>query len=153
MELTTGKKIGMRQIFSKEGERFPVTEIEVNNFIFEPGELVDITGITKGLGFTGVVKRHHFKGGPRTHGQSDRERAPGSIGSTTTPGRVYKGKRMAGKEGNKKRTVKNLLVLTTEEGNKRIFVKGAVPGKPKGILTIKKTGKKKEINNEFIKDV
>jgi large subunit ribosomal protein L3 len=64
--------------------------------VFKPGDIVDVTGTSKGKGFAGVVKRHHFRGGPKTHGQSDRHRAPGSIGQTTTPGRVYKGKRMAG---------------------------------------------------------
>src|SRR3989338_5646222 len=72
------------------------TEIKIGD-VFAPGDTVSVTGISKGKGFAGVVKRHHFKGGPRTHGQSDRERAPGSIGQTTTPGRVYKGKRMAGR--------------------------------------------------------
>lgn len=150
MEFVKGQKIGMKQVFSKDGERYPVTEIFVDKIIFEPGDLVDVTGKSKGLGFTGVVKRHHFKGGPATHGQSDRERAPGSVGSTTTPGRVLKGKRMAGRQGGKRGTVKNLLVMWVEEKSKRILIKGAVPGKPKGSLLIKNTGKKTNFAGELI---
>ncbi len=110
--------------------------------VLQAGDLIDVTGISKGKGFAGVVKRHHFKGGPRTHGQSDRERAPGSIGQTTTPGRVYKGKRMAGKMGNKRRTVKNLVVLNVEEDI--VSIKGLVPGIPDSVLLIKKVGQDKK---------
>ena len=80
--------------------------------VFKPGDIINVTGISKGKGYAGVVKRYHFKGGPRTHGQSDRERAPGSIGSSTTPGRVYKGKRMAGRMGQDQVTIKNLFIAT-----------------------------------------
>lgn len=153
MQISKGQKIGMKQIFSKDGERFPVTEIALDQLIVSPGDLVDIAGTTKGLGFTGVVKRHHFAGGPRTHGQSDRERAPGSIGSTTTPGRVLKGKRMAGKAGGKKVTVKNLLVVHTDSESKKILVKGATPGKPKGSLLVKKTGKKTNFTSQLVTEV
>ncbi len=109
--------------------------------VFKPGDIVDVIGISKGKGFAGVVKRHHFKGGPRTHGQSDRERAPGSIGQTTTPGRVYKGKRMAGRMGHEKVTIKNLLVLDViDEG---LLIKGLVPGARNGLLMIEKVGQAK----------
>lgn len=101
--------------------------------IFKVGDRVRVTGISKGKGFAGVVKRHHFRGGPRTHGQSDRERAPGSIGQTTTPGRVYKGKRMAGHLGQEKVTLKNLSVVTIDSDNDVITIKGVIPG-PKGNL-------------------
>jgi large subunit ribosomal protein L3 len=110
--------------------------------VFEPGDIVDVTGTSKGKGFAGVVKRHHFKGGPRTHGQSDRERAPGSIGQTTTPGRVYKGKRMAGKMGNEQVTIKNLEVLDVKEDI--ILVRGLIPGAKGSIVTIRKVGKSKK---------
>src|SRR3972149_1976835 len=83
--------------------------------LFKPGDMVGVTGTSKGKGFAGVVKRHHFAGGPKTHGQSDRHRAPGSVGSTTTPGRVYKGKRMAGRMGKERVTVKNLQVVDVSE--------------------------------------
>ena len=110
--------------------------------VFKPGDIVDVIGISKGKGFAGVVKRHHFKGGPRTHGQSDRERAPGSIGQTTTPGRVYKGKRMAGRMGRERVTVKNLQVVDVSEDY--LLIKGLVPGGRNSLLTITKTGEMKK---------
>lgn len=102
---------------------------------FKKNDRVAITGTSKGKGFAGVVKRHRFKGGPRTHGQSDRERAPGSIGQTTTPGRVYKGKRMAGRMGGDTIMVKNMQVLVAD--NNELIVKGLVPGARRGLLIIK----------------
>ncbi len=110
--------------------------------VFEPGDLVNVTGTSKGKGFAGGVKRYHFKGGPRTHGQSDRERAPGSIGQTTTPGRVYKGKRMAGKMGFEQVTVQNLEVVAVSDAG--IELKGLVPGFPGSYIIIKKVGKNKK---------
>lgn len=106
--------------------------------ILKPGDMIQVTGISKGKGFQGGVRRHHFKGGPRTHGQSDRERAPGSIGQTTTPGRVYKGKRMAGRMGNDKVTVKNLQVVSIDTDNNVMTIKGLVPGGRNSILMIQK---------------
>jgi len=200
MKEIIGKKGEMKQIFSKEGERFPVTEIiagpcrvafertkEKDGYsalglawepkkkksflkeirieaeerlpvgeivtaekVFQAGDLIDVRGKSKGLGFAGVVKRHHFKGGPQTHGQSDRERAPGSIGSTTTPGRVMKGKRMAGKEGDKYRTVKNLLVVTVDKEKNKILVKGAIPGKKNDFVILKKVGNDPRFKAEII---
>ncbi len=79
--------------------------------LFEPGQIIDVTGTSKGRGFQGVVKRHGFSGGPKTHGQSDRHRAPGSIGAGTDPGHVWKGTRMAGRMGNRRVTVQNLQVV------------------------------------------
>lgn len=106
--------------------------------MFKPGDLVDVTGISKGKGFAGVVKRHHFAGGPKTHGQSDRHRAPGSVGATTFPGRVFKGTRMAGRMGNERVTVRNLKVLEVDTARHLLLVKGAVPGSKKGLLLIRK---------------
>lgn len=109
--------------------------------VLEPGDIIDVTGTSKGKGFAGVVKRHHFKGGPRTHGQSDRERAPGSIGQTTTPGRVYRGKRMAGKMGYETVTIKNVEVVeVTADG--MVLIKGVFPGVLGNILFLEKTNKK-----------
>lgn len=116
----------------KPGEILKVGEI------FTKGDIVSVSGISKGKGFTGVVKRHHFAGGPRTHGQSDRERAPGSIGQTTTPGRVYKGKRMAGRSGGTKATIKNLKVIEVDNKSQRLVVSGLVPGSKNSLLTITK---------------
>src|SRR3989344_5458953 len=96
--------------------------------VFKPGDIVDVIGISKGKGYAGGVKRHHFKGGPRTHGQSDRERAPGSIGQTTTPGRVYKGKRKAGRHGNKRVTLKGLKIVEVDAATKRMKISGPLPG-------------------------
>lgn len=104
--------------------------------IFKVGDKVKITGWSKGKGFTGVVKRWHFKGGPRTHGQSDRERAPGSIGQRTTPGRVYKGKKMAGRKGGERVTISGLEIVGVEEDS--LTVKGLVPGSRGGLLIIQK---------------
>jgi len=103
------------------------------------GDLVDITGFSKGRGFAGVVKRHHFAGGPKTHGQTDRHRAPGSIGSTTFPGRVLKGKRMAGHMGDSRVTVRNLEVVQVDPERNLLLVKGAVPGARGRLLFIEKT--------------
>ncbi|HSW97990.1 MAG TPA: 50S ribosomal protein L3 [Candidatus Saccharimonadales bacterium] len=109
--------------------------------VFKPGDLISVTGTSKGKGFAGGVKRYHFRGGPATHGQSDRHRAPGSIGSGTTPGRVYKGKRMAGKMGNETVTVKNLKVVGID--GETLLIEGVVPGVRKGFLVIKKLGEEK----------
>src|SRR5882724_515886 len=86
--------------------------------VFKPGDIVSVSGTSKGKGFAGVVKRHNFRGGPKTHGQSDRHRAPGSIGQTTTPGRVYRGKRMAGRMGSDTVSVENLTVVGVDAETK-----------------------------------
>jgi large subunit ribosomal protein L3 len=103
---------------------------------FVAGERVDVQGISKGRGFQGGVKRHGFHGGPRTHGQSDRLRAPGASGSGTTPGRIYKGKRMAGHMGAVPVTVANLRVVLSDAERNMIAVRGAVPGARGGLLVI-----------------
>ena len=95
-----------------------------------------VTATSKGKGFQGVVKRHAFKGGSKTHGQSDRQRAPGSIGMSTTPGRVFKGKRMAGRMGNETITIKGLKVVETNETG--LILKGLVPGAIGGLVRVKR---------------
>lgn len=107
--------------------------------VLSAGDLVNVIGLSRGKGFTGVVKRWGFKGGPKTHGQSDRARAPGSIGQTTTPGRVYKGKKMAGRSGNQQVTIRNLLVLKVLPDGE-VWIKGQVPGAVRGVVTITKIG-------------
>ncbi len=119
----TGIKIGQVELFA--GSEIKPSEL------FEIGNMVSVTGTSKGKGFAGVVKRHKFAGGPRTHGQSDRERAPGSIGMGTTPGRVFKGKRMGGRMGSDRTTIKGLTVI--ESTDDALLVSGLVPG-PKGTL-------------------
>lgn len=196
-----GKKLGMGQIFSEDGQVIPVTAIQagpcvvtqvkskendgynavqlgfgeakrlnkpmrghlknlrafkylrevrvedtsdikpgsmVNVGIFQPGELVKVTGTSKGKGFAGVVKRHGFAGGPKSHGQSDRHRAPGSIGAGTDPGRVIKGLRMAGHMGNRRVTVRNLEVVKVDPEANLLLLKGAVPGARNALLLIQK---------------
>ena len=110
--------------------------------MFEVGEIVDVVGTSKGKGFAGAVKRHHFHGGPKTHGQSDRHRAPGSRSSGTTPGRVYKGSRGPGHLGFDKVTVHNLKVVMVDGERNLLGVRGAVPGPKGGVLMIKEARKK-----------
>lgn len=117
--------------------------------IFVKGEKVDVTvgavsGTmgSKGKGFAGVVKRHGFAGGPKTHGQSDRHRAPGSIGASSTPGRVFKGMRMAGQMGNKRRTILNLEVVDVISDRHLLLVRGGVPGAKNGIVLVRKAIKR-----------
>jgi len=116
----------------KEFRNFSTTEIKVGDEIkadlFKPGEVVKVTGTSKGRGFAGVVKRHNFRGGPVTHGQSDRLRAPGSIGQSSYPSRVFKGIRMAGQMGNKQKSVLNLRVVKVDSDKNLLFIKGAIPG-------------------------
>ncbi|MBA7593834.1 50S ribosomal protein L3 [subsurface metagenome] len=136
------KQVGML----KHLREFKVSDIEsieighkVDVSIFQAGDVVDVSGISKGKGFAGVVKRHHFGGGPKTHGQSDRQRAPGSIGATTTPGRVLKGMRMAGHMGSERVTVRRLKVVEADPERNLLLVQGAVPGARNGLVTIRKS--------------
>ena len=108
---------------------------------FEVGEKVDVVGKTKGRGFAGNVKRHNFAGGVKTHGQSDRWRAPGSIGSATEMSRVPKGKRMAGRMGNERQTSQNLVVVRVDPERNLIAVRGAVPGAKGGLVIIRDAAK------------
>lgn len=109
---------------------------------FAVGERVDVVGKTKGKGFAGVMKRHGFGGGPITHGQSDRQRAPGSIGATSGTGRVFKGKKMAGRMGNERYSAQNLEVVRVDSERNLIAVKGAVPGAKGGLVMIREAAKK-----------
>jgi len=112
--------------------------------LFKSGDKVDVIGTSKGKGFAGGVKRYHFHGGPKTHGQSDRWRAPGSVGSNTSPGRVYKGLRMAGHLGSVRVTVSNLEVLETDPARNLLLIKGAVPGMTNAIVLIQKSKREKK---------
>ena len=109
--------------------------------IFEEGEMVDVTGTSKGRGFAGVVKRYGFRGGPKTHGQSDRLRAPGSVGACTTPGRVFKGKRMPGRMGGERVTTQGLQVVLVDPERNLLALRGAVPGSKNGLLLIREARK------------
>jgi large subunit ribosomal protein L3 len=133
----------LREFGINEGETVkPGQTIDVS--LFKAGDIVDVTGISRGKGFAGTVKRHHFAGGPKTHGQSDRHRAPGSIGSTTTPGRVLKGMRMAGHMGNERVTVTNLVIHESDPARNLLLIKGAVPGARNSLLLIKKSRRGKK---------
>jgi large subunit ribosomal protein L3 len=115
----------------QEGDKLSVSDV------FSLGEHVDVVGTSKGRGFQGGVKRYHFRGGPKTHGQSDRTRAPGSRGSGTTPGRVYKGSRGPGHMGNERVTTQNLLVVLVDSERNLLGVRGSVPGPKGGLVMIK----------------
>lgn len=106
--------------------------------IFAKGDRISVAGISKGHGFQGVVKRHHFGGGFRTHGQSDRERAPGSIGSSSYPSRVFKGMRMAGRMGGERVTVKNLRIIQVIPESNLLLIRGSVPGHNNSFVEIHK---------------
>jgi len=123
-----------KNIQVKEGEQVTVS-------LFVPGDHVDVVGTSKGKGFQGGVKRYHFLGGPRTHGASDRERAPGSRGSTTTPGRVYKGSRGPGHMGDDRVTAQGLKVVLVDTERNVLGVRGSVPGARNGLVLIKEARK------------
>ena len=129
MEKLIGKKVRMTQIWHDDAV-VPVTVVAVakdGGVPFKVGDLVKVSGHSKGRGFQGGVKRHGFHGGPKTHGQKNRFRAPGSIGSTA-PQRVLPGRRMAGHMGTNRVTVKNIEVVQIADDQKLVFLKGGVPG-------------------------
>ena len=142
------KKLGMFKHL-REFEAEDIASIQLGQVvdvsIFKPGDLVDVTGISKGKGFAGVVKRYHFAGGPKTHGQSDRHRAPGSIGATTSPGRVLKGKKMPGHMGSERVTVRHLKVVEADADRNLLLVRGGVPGAKNGLVTVRKSTGQREI--------
>jgi large subunit ribosomal protein L3 len=110
---------------------------QIDVALFEAGDLVDVTGVSKGKGFAGVIARHNFRRGPKTHG-SDHHRAPGSVGAGTTPGRVFLNTRMAGHMGHEQITVKKLKVVRVDAERNLILVRGAVPGARNGLLLVQK---------------
>ncbi len=136
MEKFSGKKLEMSQVFLPEGTVVPVTLVAAESWpeSLVVGQRLKVTGVSKGKGFAGVVKRHHFKGGPKTHGQSDRQRHAGAMGQTTTPGRVYRGKRMAGRMGHEQVTLKSTKVMEIDSGGKILKLSGPMPGARNGQL-------------------
>jgi large subunit ribosomal protein L3 len=127
----------LREFRVKDGDVDVAEGAEIKADVFAKGERVDVIGTSKGRGFAGTVKRHHFHRQPKTHGASDRERAPGSVGSTTTPGRTYPGQRMAGRMGNDRVTAQNLEVVVVDPERNLLAVRGSVPGANDGIVIIK----------------
>jgi len=129
----------LREVTTDDTSGFTVGQ-SIGVDIFEAGEKVDVIGTSKGRGFAGVMKRWNFGGGPRTHGQSDRARAPGSIGGGTTPGKVYKGMKMGGHMGNRRITVKGLEIIEIDTERNLLMVKGGIPGAPNGLIQIRRFG-------------
>lgn len=156
MKKILAKKVEMTQIFDESGEVYPVTLVKelqgktlhnqqglalqegLTFASFAEGEIVTVSGISKGKGFQGVVKRHKFEGGRRSHGQKHSEREPGSIGGGgRAGGRVVKGMRMAGRMGNERVTVKNLKIIKIIPETREIFIRGAIPGRRGSLVEIK----------------
>ncbi|RKX26955.1 MAG: 50S ribosomal protein L3 [Candidatus Zixiibacteriota bacterium] len=141
------KKVGveptqfLREIRSDNPELEPGAILKVDTF--KEGERVDVTGISRGLGFAGTMKRHHFSGANKTHGQSDRWRAPGSIGQSSWPSRVFKGMRMSGRMGKDKVTTLNLRIVKIIEDENLMLVKGAVPGNRGMLVKIRQSNRAK----------
>jgi len=132
------KKKGFREYRLTENEKVPANGDKIDASIFQTGELVSVSAISKGKGFQGVVKRHGFKGGSRTHGQKHSEREPGAIGGgARAGGRVAKGMRMAGRMGGDRITVKNLPILKIDSEKSEIYLGGAVPGRRGTLVEIK----------------
>ncbi len=144
-----GKKAGLetpiryfREVEKGEGDLQPGTAIALDQ-VFSIGDSIKVQGTSKGKGFQGGVRRHGFHGGPKTHGQSDRLRAPGAIGSGTTPGRVYKGKKMAGHMGMDRVSIKNLEIVGIDKANSLLVIKGGIPGPVGSLVMITKLGRTK----------
>jgi large subunit ribosomal protein L3 len=133
----------IREILVEEAGKYPMGTPIAAGDVFAVGDSIKVRGTTKGKGFTGVMKRWGFKGGPKTHGQSDRSRAPGSIGQGTSPGRVWKGKRMAGRKGNQIQAVAGLEVVKIDSEKQELWITGFVPGAKGGLLEITKVGTRK----------
>ncbi|MDO8599932.1 MAG: 50S ribosomal protein L3 [bacterium] len=144
-------KIGprfLREIRIAGDSEYKVGDVVNIADILTAGDLVKVTGTSKGKGFAGVVKRYGFAGGPKTHGQSDRHRAPGSIGQGTTPGRVLKGKKMAGRMGNELVSVRNLTVFKVGEDG-TVWLSGPIPGTAKNLIIIEKIGENKKFQELY----
>jgi large subunit ribosomal protein L3 len=141
------KKLGdfkLLREFKAKGEGDYSVGDKVGIELFAEGDYVDVTGVSRGRGFAGGVRRHNFRGGPKTHGQSDRHRAPGSIGSGTTPGRVLKGQKMAGHMGAVQVTSRHLKVIARDEGKGLLLIEGAVPGATNGTVRVRRSLKQKK---------
>lgn len=142
----------VKEIRVTEEPTYKVGDVIKVSDIFKAGDVVSVTAINKGKGFEGGVRRFNFRGGPKTHGQSDRHRAPGSVGQTTTPGRVYKGKRMAGRMGGVQVTIKNVHIIAVNDAKNEISISSPIPGRPGRFMTVTKIkeGSLKEFKNEVV---
>ena len=134
----------LREFRLRKGEGATLGE-RVLADVFAVGERVDVVGLSKGRGFAGVVKRYHFAGGPKTHGQSDRQRRVGAIGATTSPGHIWKGQRMPGRMGDARISAQNLRIEVIDPERNLLAVRGSVPGSRGGVVMIKLARKSKEL--------
>lgn len=134
----------LREVRLTEEPKFKVGDIITAADVLKEGDVVSVTGTSKGKGFAGVIKRWGFATGPRTHGQSDRRRAPGSIGQGTTPGRVHKGKKMPGRMGSQTVTIKNIRVISLNPEENEIALSGPIPGRSGSLVIIKKLSENTE---------
>lgn len=139
-------KASQQKRYLREVKADDVSEFEVGQSLgvdlFEEGEKLDVIGRSKGRGFAGAMKRWGFGGGPRTHGQSDRARAPGSIGGGTTPGKVFKGMKMAGHMGNRRITAKGVEIVKIDPDRNLLMLKGGIPGSINSLVQIRRTNKR-----------
>ena len=139
----------LREIRTDDVDQYKVGQV-VDVSQFGAGDIIDVTGISKGKGFAGAMKRHNFRGGPKTHGQSDRHRAVGAIGAGTTPGRVLKGMRGPGHMGHERVTVLNLKVVTIDPERNLLVVRGAVPGPTNGLVYIRSAAKTRVVRKRRV---
>lgn len=144
LEASGGRPVSHLREFRLDEESALQVGDQVDVGLFAPGDRVHVTGVSRGLGFAGTIKRHRFHRQPKTHGQTDRERAPGAVGAGTTPGRTFKGKRMAGRMGGRQVTVRNLQVVAADPERNVIAVRGSVPGPKGGLLVIRAAGGKED---------
>lgn len=135
--------------------KYNIGDVITVSDIFKKGDVVSVTAVNKGKGFAGGVRRFNFRGGPKTHGQSDRHRAPGSVGQTTTPGRVYRGKRMAGRMGGVQVTIKNVHVIGVDKEKNELLISSPIPGRVGIFLTVNKikAGSLKDLEHETVATV
>ncbi len=145
----------LREIRVEKEPTLNVGDIVNASEIFKAGDVISVSAISKGKGYAGVMKKHGFHGGPKTHGQSDRWRAPGSIGQTTTPGRVYRGKKMAGRMGSEQVTIKNLHIISVNIETNEIEISGQIPGTIGSLVTINKikSGSLKDLEHVVVAQV
>jgi len=145
----------LKEVRTTEEPTVKVGDVVNASEIFKAGDVISVSAISKGKGYAGVMKKHGFHGGPKTHGQSDRWRAPGSIGQTTTPGRVYRGKRMAGRMGGEQVTIKNLHIISVNGETSEVEISGQIPGTVGSLVTLHKikAGSLKDLEHEVVAQV
>jgi large subunit ribosomal protein L3 len=139
----------LREIRLSEPSDIKAGDVLKVDQVLAAGDIINVSGLSKGKGFTGAMKRWNFSGGPKTHGQSDRARAVGSIGQGTDPGRVHKGKKMPGHHGASRVTVRNLTVVKVDPESQEVWIKGQIPGSKSAVVELKKVGQNKKFSGLF----